>query len=289
MTTPQNPYQQPSDPEFSNQRPPVHPAYGVTLGQMMPQPSKKKSKLPWILGGIGALVVLCIGGVVLIGVTAEPEKTGSAAATATESPAAQVAAAIEITNPIDVARAVEERAGLKCTAVSPIADPVGAKARSSCTTPVGEVVISTYSNTTDAEAAWPAYAAMITQISAAEMAVGDNWTVSGDNSAYIKKAAEVLGGSYQSAPKAEAPPKPAPAAKPTIEDGIWTVGEDIPAGTYKVTAKVNGMDCYWSITKSGTNGSDIIDNALPTGGLPKVTLKKGQDFETNRCGTWKKQ
>lgn len=82
------------------------------------------------------------------------------------------------------------------------------------------------------------------------------------------------------------------AAKPaaTIEDGVWTVGDDVPAGTYKVTAALTaGAGCYWKITKTGTNGSDIIDNALPKGGLPRVTLKKGQDFETKRCGTWRKQ
>lgn len=82
-------------------------------------------------------------------------------------------------------------------------------------------------------------------------------------------------------------PPPPPAAKPTIEDGVWVVGEDVPAGIYKVTAAV-GSDCYWSITKSGTNGSDIIDNGIPGGGLPKVTIKKGQDFETRGCGTWQK-
>jgi hypothetical protein len=84
-----------------------------------------------------------------------------------------------------------------------------------------------------------------------------------------------------------APPKPAVKPAATIEDGVWTVGDDVPAGAYKVTAAVS-EGCYWSITKSGTNGSDIIDNALPKGGVPRVTLKKGQDFETNRCGTWRK-
>jgi hypothetical protein len=266
-------------------QPPYVPGHQQPIG-FPPAPPKKKSKLPWILGGIGAFLALCLGGVVLIGVTADSDKTGTPEATS--SPAVQAAAAIEITNPIDLARAMEERTGLKCTALVPVADPVGANARSSCTTPVGEVIISTYDSSAQAQAAWPAYSAMITQIGPAEMTTGDTWTVSGDNSAYIKKAAEVLGGSYQSAPKAADPPKPPPAAKPTIEDGVWTVGEDIPAGTYKVTEKISGM-CYWAITKSGTNGSDIIDNDIPSGGLPRVTIKKGQDFETNGCGTWKKQ
>lgn len=77
------------------------------------------------------------------------------------------------------------------------------------------------------------------------------------------------------------------AAAPTIEDGTWVVGEDIPAGTYKVNQPV-GDTCYWAITKSGSNGGSIIQNDLVQGGRPKVTIKKGQDFETARCGTWTK-
>ncbi|SNT62371.1 hypothetical protein SAMN05421812_11459 [Asanoa hainanensis] len=83
------------------------------------------------------------------------------------------------------------------------------------------------------------------------------------------------------------PAKPAPKPVPTIEDGIWTVSEDVPAGTYKVTRPISGM-CYWAIVKSGTNGSEIIENDLPSGGLPRVTITRGQDFKTNGCGTWKK-
>lgn len=79
------------------------------------------------------------------------------------------------------------------------------------------------------------------------------------------------------------------AAAPTIEDGTWVVGEDVPAGTYKVNANI-GADgtCYWSITKSGSNGGDIVQNDLVQGGRPKVTIKKGHDFTTRDCGTWTK-
>ena len=45
----------------------------------------------------------------------------------------------------------------------------------------------------------------------------------------------------------------------SIEEGTWTVGTDVAAGTYRTSAAISG-DCYWSITKSGTNGSDIIDH-----------------------------
>ena len=47
--------------------------------------------------------------------------------------------------------------------------------------------------------------------------------------------------------------------------------------------------CYGMISKSGTNGADIIKNDLPAGGFPQVTLTKGQDFNSARCGTWAKK
>jgi hypothetical protein len=74
----------------------------------------------------------------------------------------------------------------------------------------------------------------------------------------------------------------------TIREGTWTVGVDIAAGTYRTTGSV-GSTCYWGIYTSGTNGDDIITNDIPGGGRPTVTLSKGQDFNTTRCGTWEKQ
>lgn len=80
------------------------------------------------------------------------------------------------------------------------------------------------------------------------------------------------------APK-PAPTKAAAPAKARIEEGSWTIGEDFPAGTYKVT-EVASEDCYWARMR-GTDG-DIIANGLG-GGKPKVTLKKGETFETSNC------
>lgn len=74
----------------------------------------------------------------------------------------------------------------------------------------------------------------------------------------------------------------------TISDGTWTVGRDIAPGTYRATADV-GSSCYWGIYRSGSNGSDIIDNDLPGGGRPSVALSAGQDFKSSRCGNWQKQ
>lgn len=72
-----------------------------------------------------------------------------------------------------------------------------------------------------------------------------------------------------------------------ITNGIWTVGVDIEPGTYRIAEAITSM-CYWAILVSGTNGSDIVDNDLPDGGFPTVTLREGQDFE-NDCGVWNQQ
>src|SRR4051812_20542337 len=74
----------------------------------------------------------------------------------------------------------------------------------------------------------------------------------------------------------------------SVSEGTWTVGVDIAPGTYRTSQPV-GSDCYWSITRSGTNGSDIIENDIPGGGIPTVTLREGQDFTNRRCGTFVKQ
>lgn len=75
----------------------------------------------------------------------------------------------------------------------------------------------------------------------------------------------------------------------TITTGTWTVGVDVEPGTYKVTAPVATGSCYWKITATGTNGGDIVENDIVSGGLPQVNLSAGQDFTTERCGDWIKQ
>lgn len=75
----------------------------------------------------------------------------------------------------------------------------------------------------------------------------------------------------------------------TFGEGRWVVGDDIKAGTYKTSEPVESTSCYWAITTSGSNGNDIIANDFATKGNHTVTLKKGQDFESQDCGSWKRQ
>ena len=91
-------------------------------------------------------------------------------------------------------------------------------------------------------------------------------------------------------PKAQATRKPKPLPSPiTVEDGVWTVGEDIKAGTYKLAEPVTGHTCYWTIYRSGSNQSHIIQIDAVQGGRPTVTLRAGQDFDSQTCGTWERQ
>jgi hypothetical protein len=77
-------------------------------------------------------------------------------------------------------------------------------------------------------------------------------------------------------------------ASTSIGQGTWTVGRDIEPGTYR-TAQAVSDDCYWGIYRSGSNGDDIIENDIVSGGFPTVTLSVGQDFENNGCGTFIKE
>lgn len=70
-------------------------------------------------------------------------------------------------------------------------------------------------------------------------------------------------------------PKPAPAAPKTYTDGVYLVGTDIQAGRYK--GIVTGGTGYWKIS-SDPNGSNIIENSIPTGPF-YVAVKKGQYLE----------
>lgn len=76
------------------------------------------------------------------------------------------------------------------------------------------------------------------------------------------------------------------AKKNSISDGVWQVGKDIDAGTYRATSQV-GSDCYWEI--STDNGDNIIQNDFPGGGYPEVTVGNGQQLKISSCGTMTKQ
>lgn len=48
-----------------------------------------------------------------------------------------------------------------------------------------------------------------------------------------------------------------------------------------------GSHCYWSVTVSGSD--DIVQNDIPGGGYPQVTVSDGQQLKLMDCGTFAKQ
>lgn len=79
-----------------------------------------------------------------------------------------------------------------------------------------------------------------------------------------------------------APPPPS-GPLTTFSDGTWEVGTDIAPGKYKTPGT---STCYWARLRT-TDNSDIIDNNLGAG--PQVvTVKAGEFFQSQRCGTWTK-
>ena len=64
-------------------------------------------------------------------------------------------------------------------------------------------------------------------------------------------------------------------------DGVYEVGVDIKAGTYK---KTGGSGCYYA-ENADSNGSNIISNNL-TDGPATFTVSAGNFFETSNCSDW---
>jgi hypothetical protein len=79
------------------------------------------------------------------------------------------------------------------------------------------------------------------------------------------------------------------AATGIAGDDIVQIGVDVPAGTYRAAERLSaGSLCYWAKTRDA-EGDDIIDNDIPAGGRPQVTLQKGQWFTTRGCPAWEKR
>jgi hypothetical protein len=73
---------------------------------------------------------------------------------------------------------------------------------------------------------------------------------------------------------------------PTTWDGIYEVGKDIKAGTYKTTG---GAHCYYAVLRDTKGGIDSIvtNNNIPGAGI--VTVNGGQFLELSGCEKWVKQ
>jgi hypothetical protein len=71
-------------------------------------------------------------------------------------------------------------------------------------------------------------------------------------------------------------------------DGQYLVGEDIKAGTYKTAGPADGESCYWARLKNASGEFTAIIANDNIRGLARVTVQKGEYFETSRCQSWKR-
>lgn len=72
----------------------------------------------------------------------------------------------------------------------------------------------------------------------------------------------------------------------SLTDGKYSTGVSMEPGVYRTES--TNTRCYWAVYTSGTNYDDIVQNDLGSTGVLTVTVQNGQDFETQRCGTWQK-
>nr|WP_163760732.1 hypothetical protein [Mycobacterium botniense] len=83
-------------------------------------------------------------------------------------------------------------------------------------------------------------------------------------------------------------PSPNPGPKTTIDhDGMYAVGTDIAPGTYSSAGPAGKGACYWK-RLGGSNGNEIIDNAMTK--KPQVVQIEPSDkaFKTDGCQPWQK-
>lgn len=85
------------------------------------------------------------------------------------------------------------------------------------------------------------------------------------------------------------PAAPAEASSDSVPEGMYAVGSDIPAGTYRTAGADPSSpipNCYWERLNSTSGEFDaIITNGNETG--PKtVTLNAGEWFSSTGCQPW---
>jgi hypothetical protein len=83
------------------------------------------------------------------------------------------------------------------------------------------------------------------------------------------------------------PKQDQPKVDDTISDGMHEVGVDIKAGQYK-TSVPEGASCYWERSRDDSGDSTIANELQDGPARQSVTIKKGEFFKTEDCGTWKR-
>ena len=82
---------------------------------------------------------------------------------------------------------------------------------------------------------------------------------------------------------------PSPTGGVIPGDGIWLVGTEITAGTYRTTVPEDSYGCYWARLNdtSGELDGIIVNDNWSSGSTVTVTIDASDAaFESKRCGEW---
>lgn len=71
-----------------------------------------------------------------------------------------------------------------------------------------------------------------------------------------------------------------------FQGGMVIVGDQVEAGTYRSGGTGSLGGCYWEWLSSTESDASIIDNGLIMEGTTTVTLRDGDIFTSQSCGTW---
>jgi len=104
---------------------------------------------------------------------------------------------------------------------------------------------------------------------------------------------QTVTGTAEAKPASKAPsPKKTtePGPERTMEEGTYEIGVDAKPGRYKTRVPEDSSGCYWEKLKDDSGGlnSVIANGEVNAGGRVSITLKHGQFFMSEDCGTWKR-
>jgi outer membrane biosynthesis protein TonB len=99
-------------------------------------------------------------------------------------------------------------------------------------------------------------------------------------------ASETADTATSKAPTAKKTTQPEPEI--TMGEGTSEIGVDAVPGRYKTRVPEDSY-CYWERLKDNGGGSDsIIAGYVDSGARASVTVKRGEFFTSEDCGTWTK-
>ena len=114
----------------------------------------------------------------------------------------------------------------------------------------------------------------------------------GDTAPTAEPSATATASEPKSAPSASKAPEAKktsePVAESTMGEGTYQIGVDAKPGRYKTQVPQDSGNCYWARMKDDRGGLDsiIANDNVNAGARVSITVKQGEFFNSNGCGTW---